>query len=317
MPYERPLWEYRLLEDFTEDTSILFIRMHHSFTDGIGYVSLMSCINDEKYKTTSKKKIPKYNIFMNALIFILSPFLILYNLPKIRSFQTDQKAAFVREIKGQETYKNKYYASDYIPFEDVKKCYKKFEKTTFNDYVLGVISKSFDLWYKQNGVEGADRIVTMLPISIRELPKSIEELNLDNQTVGFKFPLPIRDKIETAIKEVKPYLRRFLHPLYVAAMTNFAGIAPYLPETIGRLVFQDYYSQADMLFSNVPFAEEPWYFCNKEVIRFGVFANAQHSITFNLVALTYRGQLRFTIMSKENLKMNPQQLLDNIMSNIV
>jgi len=42
MPKDKPQWEMHLCEDYSKDTSVLFMRMHHSFTDGVGYVSMMS-----------------------------------------------------------------------------------------------------------------------------------------------------------------------------------------------------------------------------------------------------------------------------------
>jgi len=42
MHRDKPLWEMHFYENYTAETSILFMRMHHSFTDGVGYVSMMS-----------------------------------------------------------------------------------------------------------------------------------------------------------------------------------------------------------------------------------------------------------------------------------
>ena len=42
MDVNRPLWEIRILENYTETTSIVMTRLHHSFTDGLGFVSLIS-----------------------------------------------------------------------------------------------------------------------------------------------------------------------------------------------------------------------------------------------------------------------------------
>jgi len=42
MDYDKPLWELELLEDYSEDSSVLFIRIHHGYVDGVGLLSFMS-----------------------------------------------------------------------------------------------------------------------------------------------------------------------------------------------------------------------------------------------------------------------------------
>ena len=46
MDYSKPLWEFHLVENYSEDLSAVFVRMHHSFTDGVGFV-LLKIILDE------------------------------------------------------------------------------------------------------------------------------------------------------------------------------------------------------------------------------------------------------------------------------
>ena len=71
-----------------------------------------------------------------------------------------------------------------------------------------------------------------------------------------------------------------------------------------------------MLFSNVPFSAEPWHFCNKEILEFGVFANCQINWGINFVCITYKKMMRLYIMANSELKMDPQQLINNIIEEI-
>jgi len=34
----KPQWEFQVLEDYSEKSSVVFIKMHHTFTDGVGFV---------------------------------------------------------------------------------------------------------------------------------------------------------------------------------------------------------------------------------------------------------------------------------------
>jgi len=43
------LWEMQFADNTLKNKpSYLFVRMHHSFTDSIGFVSLMSCLLDNQ-----------------------------------------------------------------------------------------------------------------------------------------------------------------------------------------------------------------------------------------------------------------------------
>ena len=70
-PEDKPLWEFQLYEDYTETTSMVFMKMHHSFTDGIGFVCLMSCLNDEQFKTKGPKIIKEPSFFQHIVLSII------------------------------------------------------------------------------------------------------------------------------------------------------------------------------------------------------------------------------------------------------
>ena len=166
MPRDRPLWEYILLEDYTENKSALFIRMHHSFSDGAGHTGFMTWVNDKEFQTKGTKKVPKFNIFMRIFLWIISPFMLLSRISEIKSFVSDTQAKKIHEVNEPENGKNKYYASKEILFEKIRKCYKAIGEMTFNEYMFAILSKSLHKMYTQHGVEGAKKIVIMMPNNI-------------------------------------------------------------------------------------------------------------------------------------------------------
>ena len=38
MDFTKPLWEFRLVEDYADGKSVVFYKMHHCFMDGVGFV---------------------------------------------------------------------------------------------------------------------------------------------------------------------------------------------------------------------------------------------------------------------------------------
>lgn len=184
MPFDRPLWEMHLLENYSEDSSVLFMRMHHSFTDAMGFVSMMSFLNDDQFRLKIDKKFPRISIFMHIFFAIVGPIYVLYIILQLIFLPNDNEVAKINELKQKDTFNNKFYASEELPFASLKKCYKRFEKTTFNDYIMGVLSTSLDKWYKHYGITGAKNIKTVVTVNTRNLPTKMSELKLENNTVG-------------------------------------------------------------------------------------------------------------------------------------
>lgn len=182
--------------------------------------------------------------------------------------------------------------------------------------MLGMISTGLDKWYREHGVEGADKIMLLMPINNRPPPKSMAELDLDNNMTAIKFEQPIKPDIQAAMAENRRTLSHLLNPTYLACSKTMGKLLPYLSENACRGVFADFCKGVDFMFSNVPFSTEPWHFCNKEIRRFGVFVNVQGETCVNFVAVTYKGNLRLTVMAKNQLKMDPARLLDIVVQQI-
>ena len=136
MDFNKPLWEFYLVENYTPKTSMLFTRLHHSFTDGAGFVSLMSFMNDDKFIAKNTKSIPKHGIIMSIIQWLITPIFSIYVLLSTKSFKTDDNATKIREVNGEDDFKSKFLSADEIPFDSIRKCYKKHDGATFNDYVV-------------------------------------------------------------------------------------------------------------------------------------------------------------------------------------
>ena len=48
MNTNKPLWEIHVAENYEDDTSIVFILIHHMLSDGMGIISLITFLNDNQ-----------------------------------------------------------------------------------------------------------------------------------------------------------------------------------------------------------------------------------------------------------------------------
>ena len=265
MSLDKPLWEFHILEDYSKDTSMVMARFHHWFTDGIGYTSLMSWLNDNKYNIKNTKVIPKLSMIQNILLTLALPY-YLYKVQSIsRKISTDSNAAKIREMKDEDDRFVNLYTSKTFSFESIRKWYKRFPNTTFNDYALGIISISLDKWFKENGVEGAERLKMMLPVNLRRLPTCMEELVLDNWLMTFNHLLPIGDNIENWMKKSKDYLKRNLKPEYILWADKAGILFKNFPNWILKeQLLKESLKGIDLAFSNLPYSSDPLYFLSKK-----------------------------------------------------
>lgn len=150
--------------------------------------------------------------------------------------------------------------SDFISFSDIQKCYKRFPKTTFNDYMLGMISKSFDKWFKSYNIQGANKILATIPINMRPIPKDISEFKPGNHITAVKFELPIHDNIQNGIDGAQNAMKSLKDEDFIKSMDNFFKIIPIMPEFLSKYIYEDFFGKVHLMFSNVPFSEKPWYF---------------------------------------------------------
>lgn len=167
-------------------------------------------------------------------------------------------------------------------------------------------------WYRRNGVDDAKKIVAAITVSTRNLPKGLHELNLDNSFIPIKFEVPIMTNLEQAIKISKVNFNKFMALPALLCLSKFARSLNLYPEMLARNIISFFLGNADMTYSNVPWSKEPMYLFNREVYSLGCFAHNQHHVQLFFVGSTYRGKFRVTMMANENLKFNPQELIDII-----
>lgn len=72
MDINKPLWEILVKEDYDEDTSIVFVLVHHILSDGMGIMSLVTFMNDNHNPDNmgSHRSIPFFAYYLLPLIYL-------------------------------------------------------------------------------------------------------------------------------------------------------------------------------------------------------------------------------------------------------
>lgn len=94
----KPHWDIRLLENYQSDKSVVFIRMDHSYVDGVGLVSLISCLLDNSFKLTMKKRFIKFSLLQKILFWFKGAYYELRMRCKLAKIGTDKTALKMQEV---------------------------------------------------------------------------------------------------------------------------------------------------------------------------------------------------------------------------
>ena len=154
----------------------------------------MSCLDDDQFSSTSKKVIYKPGFFKNLFISVACIFMTLKNDSEIDLMHSDKGSMKLVEVpKNSENSSNYYTSNDEFSFDTLRKCYSKYEGITFNDFMLGIISKSLYQICKDKNIEGAHKIKTSIPITMKAMASGYDDLVIDNYILRSRFTLPIEN----------------------------------------------------------------------------------------------------------------------------
>lgn len=137
LPRDKPLFEFRLVENYNDDLSVVFYRNHHSFCDGVGASSLFSTIDDDQFTSVHKKQ-----IFKPSLIEIITLTFKTYfgwkdfceyggrksTHPDVKKFTTPKKIDLEKTDHATSQIE--------VPMDIVRKRYRQVDGMTFNDLML-------------------------------------------------------------------------------------------------------------------------------------------------------------------------------------
>lgn len=312
----KPVWEFRVIENYTEKTSLIVYRIHHTVLDGVGLGCLMSCINDKQFTSRLNKAVFKPTTAQKLSIGLNTLPTLAKVVPEMKTWCTDKPSLKLTEINGPDHYTNKYFATKEYDFKDIMKAYKKFDGMTFNDFMCAIIGKSFNQWFKDYKIEDAKKIGFIIPVNLRDLPTSYEDLHIDNFIASCKFELPIKDDIGSIMSTIKPVILKMTDPYVLYASLNLLKCIPYFPDVMNLQMFDDFTQGCDVSFSNIAFSDREWTINGKKVQNIAFFNNICLGISMAFMAYSYNGKVRFSLQTKKYQRMDASKIMEYICTNL-
>ena len=237
-------------------------------------------------------------------------------LLKDLTFWSDPKTAECNSLKGEDKFKTDIYSSELISLEDARKCYKRFENATLNDYLLGMFSIGIKKWLSKNGVKDPSKILTLIPVNLRPLPTNIHELKIGNYVHGSRNEIYLEDNLNEAIKSAQKSFKSKITSRRLDSIDIFYSFLLYLPDFIKNKFFPNIMNGVHLLFSNIQGSDSIWKIWGKEVLEFELHPNLTSSWNLNIMCTTYNKKMRLILLANSELKMDPKQLMDIVNEDI-
>ena len=122
--------------------------------------------------------------------------------------------------------------------------------------------------------------------------------------------LPIENDMEESINKSKTALRNNMKPEYVLGAAKLGFILQFIPHWfLRKFILVDNFKEIDMIFSNFSFSSEPFYFLSKQQLAVYPYVNLIQSINVLLMSISYKNELRFTMMARRSMSLDPKKLL--------
>ncbi len=328
---ERPLWECTYVEGLDEGRSALIIKVHHSFTDGVGGVGLLDVFLDASRRPPHRDpdQLPELRRAPSSGSSVPTIADVVEKTASVRDKLT--KSAFdaalhpirtaTKTVAGgrsavrllapsgaalsplfTERGPERRLGTHQAGLDELHDAAARHGCTINHLFIAGVLEGAAE-YHRQWGTRPSELRVTM-PVSIRRSG----DTGGGNQwaPVRFRLPANIDDPIERmlTIREITGRSRKesalgFSHSL--------AGAIQILPSTVSAGVVGGMMRGVDLTVTNVPGLSEPRYLAGAHVERLYPFAPTAGA-AFNVALMSHESTACFGMMSDTTAVADPDQL---------
>lgn len=292
-------FEFYLIKYTDSSDGTLFIKLHHSLSDGLSMVNLIGFIDDEMEISKFPLILRKSPSFLESIKRNIYEFILGYTIGilQVFIFSKDEKPELFesKDINGPEFNKRDVLLSQPISCELSK--IKNFSKTngiTVNEIGLGIVSYAF-----KKAFPNKESASIYVPFGSKGLENTIDRLVLENGAESIKINLKLTENFEGKNKEdfIKT-IRQSLKKTYLKKV--FSVVIYIIVNYFGQRTFNSVKSSnlGDLIVSNVPCQEKIMTFAGCKVKNVYPISNAGSNLGF-ITICSYVNTVNFCISLKK------------------
>jgi hypothetical protein len=295
--FDKPLWEIYFQEHFDNNKSLLFLKIHHSITDGGGTIYLLSSLTDNvKLVQEYKSKLPNISYIKKILLILGSPIFTFLTFPKLDNKIENPLTPF----SGPSTAQFKISESKEYDLDLLKNSLKGFAGATINDLCWTVLSRAIKSVIEQNrnkvnDISSVSNVIGLMGVSYRT--QEIDDAALGNESAGCVVQIKMNNmKIESHLSYVKSVLKQYKKKLFFKG-SSYLGkfMINYLMDQDSLLKFgEKAFERVGFVYSNIIGPKERIYIEGREVYEINPVL-PHGNFSFSLITFSYRNKLRFCL----------------------
>lgn len=314
-PIEYHIIEYKNSSDDKDKKGCVFMKVEHSFSDGLGLVSLFGIIEDEfsidKYPRILRRKINKVSYYFKLLLIDMVKGLTigLYSIFKLYIDILFNKKSYIpfNEAKKKNPVNSGITLLSKGLTLNLKKLktFSKKNKTSINDLFIYSLFKSL----KEHSPE-SKTICALIPVGISNLPNNATEVQLYNKASCYIDLFELPDSLLS--NENKSFkLIDMINNVYKA---NILDLFNYITGEFchyGLLKYFQKYTYPEMAISNIPGHEKHVSFGKCLVTNLYAIPSCGALNAF-CAATSYCDYINFQFCIEKNMNIDPDVIMNKV-----
>ncbi|CAI2367167.1 unnamed protein product [Moneuplotes crassus] len=302
-------WDLYIHDNYQGDKIVIFGRVHHGISDGMGTMLFLSSVDGNK-NLSAIPQMKNISVFMRFTLFLLSPFFFLYSLiSDVKIMGQDNPYKLKEGFSG----KKELAVSKTYDFEQLRKCYKRYNGMKFNDFFLGCIGTGMKNYANELGYKSLDRVGMGIPVNLRPPPTSLEKKLTFQNCIGLgACEFPCLEDLEKTMKKGKIAVHKRFKPSIMWSSQKIQLMLKYFPILVNNLIVDLVSGNIELAVSNINGLRKPITIC-------GYTLEDSYFITPNvfncglcILGASYNKKFRYCAYQDASLEAKAQKLVDHI-----
>lgn len=270
--HNRPQYKFILIPEFQPGKSVMIMKVHHSFSDGLGLATLFQCLTDV-YDPKNLPAMKPVGFLKNLFIHLISPFLILQTIIETSAQKEDMNA--INHGQALSGIKTGGFSYD-LDLGEIK-AYCKSANCTINDYTSSLLSVALHEYSsneeKKMIATKADKVIPVpasvhiaVPFSMRQPFKTVEDVKMGNDFGSILIDM----RLFASMSEALPYMKKTfgglkssLNPFAVLFATKITVTLPFL---LPKILAEDLTRKFTIVYSNLLASKKVYEFDGKKML---------------------------------------------------
>ena len=301
-------YEFLVFENYEDDKSALVLRGHHTLSDGLGLLSLCSFMNTNQQDSMLIQNKPSTPLLPQILFYLASPFYIFKGYLDNFLVKPDTVSHPLRDRKH--TGKRILAESSLIPLDAIKKVTKRLDVTVGN-LALSLYSLTFNEMFQEQGVK-ASKLAIAVPVNMRSMTYSLEEVQIKNMIAVTKMALPLISQISQAT-EIQKRVKQTFSYSYMKGNMMIQNFVRFLPIVLIEQIVRQFVNSSDIHISNTRGTADNFYFANQKVHDIGAYGpNVGDNSSIYVLCNSYANSIKFSVSADSSIGVDPKEFLRRV-----